>query len=169
MKKWHFSAALAAVTLFWGIAVLAAGAMWVASENATLKSEPKASANTLSTVAVGTKVSVLESSDRWYRIRTSAGEEGWMYRGKLSDSPPSKETEASGNLFSSMQSSSISADEAQTSRSIRGLSKETEQYARQRGTPEVYKKALDQVLAIRITDKEVDVFLRAGKIGEYAP
>jgi len=68
-----------------------------------------------------------------------------------------------------MQSSSISADEAQTSRSIRGLSKETEQYAQQRGTPEVYKKALDQVLAIRITDKEVAVFLKEGKIGEYAP
>ena len=92
-----------------------------------------------------------------------------MYRGKLTDAPPSKETEVSDNLFSSMQSSSISADEAQTSRSIRGLSKETEQYAQKRGTPEVYKKALDQVLAIRITDKEVAVFLKEGKIGEYAP
>jgi len=87
MKKFYFSAALAAVTLFWGIAVLAAGAMWVGSENATLKSEPKASAKTLSTLALGNKVSVLGSSNRWYRIRTSSGEEGWMYRGKLSDSP----------------------------------------------------------------------------------
>ena len=92
-----------------------------------------------------------------------------MYRGKLSDAPPAKETEESGNLFSSMQASSISADEAQTSRSIRGLSKETEQYAKQRKTPEAYQRALDQVLAIRITDKEVDVFLKQGKIGEFAP
>ena len=92
-----------------------------------------------------------------------------MYRGRLSDAPPLKETEESDNLFSSMQASSISADEAQTSRSIRGLSKETEQYAKQRKTPAVYKKALDQVLAIRITDTELDVFLKKGKIGEYAP
>ncbi len=169
MKRYCFSAFLAATVVFWGMLVLAGGTMWVASENAKLKSEPKASSATLSTLSVGTKVSVLDSNSRWYRIRASNGGEGWMYRGKLSDAPPSKETESSDNLFSSMQTSSIGADEAQTSRSIRGLSKETEQYARQRGTPEVYKKALDQVLAIRITDKEVDIFLKEGKIGEYAP
>ena len=169
MKKRHFMAALTAVLIFSVIPVFAGGAMWVTSDKARLKSKPKASSMTLSTVSVGSKVSVLESKKRWYHVRIPSGEKGWMYRGKLSDTPPAKETEASDNLFSSMQSSSISADEAQTSRSIRGLSKETEQYAQQRGTPEVYKKALDQVLAIRITDKEVDVFLKEGKIGEYAP
>ena len=169
MKKRCLFNVLATVLVLYAITVSAGGAMWVASENATLKSEPKASSTTLSTLAVGNKVSILESENRWYRIRTASGEEGWMYRGKLTDAPPSKETEVSDNLFSSMQSSSISADEAQTSRSIRGLSKETEQYAQKRGTPEVYKKALDQVLAIRITDKEVAVFLKEGKIGEYAP
>ena len=169
MKKRHFMTALTAVLIFFVIPVFAGGAMWVTSDKARLKSKPKASSTTFSTIPVGTEVSVLESKKRWYRVRTSSGEKGWMYRGKLSDTPPEKEAEESDNLFSSMQSSSISADEAQTSRSIRGLSKETEQYAQQRGTPEVYKKALDQVLAIRITDKEVDVFLKEGKIGEYAP
>ena len=169
MKKRHFITALATVLFFSVIPVFAGDAMWVTSDKARLKSKPKASSTTFSTIPVGAEVSVLESKNRWYRVRISSGEKGWMYRGKLSDTPPTKETEESDNLFSSMQSSSISADEAQTSRSIRGLSKETEQYARQRGTPEVYKKALDQVLAIRITDKEVDLFLKEGKIGEYAP
>ena len=161
--------ALTAVLIFFVIPGFAGGAMWVTSDKARLKSKPKASSTTFSTIPVGTEVSVLESKKRWYRVRTSSGEKGWMYRGKLSDTPPAKETEESDNLFSSMQGSNISADEAQTSRSIRGLSKETEQYAQQRGTPAVYKKALDQVLAIRTTDKEVDVFLKEGKIGEYAP
>lgn len=169
MKKRYFITALAAVLFFSVIPVFAGDTMWVTSDKARLKSKPKASSTTFATVPVGSKVSVLESKKRWYRVRISSGEKGWMYRGKLSDTPPAKETEESDNLFSSMQSSSISADEAQTSRSIRGLSKETEQYAQQRGTPEVYKKALDQVLAIRITDKEVDLFLKKGKIGEYAP
>lgn len=169
MNKRYFITALAAVLIFSVIPVFAGGALWVTSDKARLKSKPKASSTTLSTIPVGDKVSVLESEKRWYRIRTSSGKEGWMYRGKLSETPPANETEEGDNLFSSMQASSINADEAQTSRSIRGLSKETEQYAQQRGTPEVYKKALDQILAIRITDKEVDVFLKAGKIGEYAP
>ncbi|MCG6878198.1 MAG: SH3 domain-containing protein [Deltaproteobacteria bacterium] len=169
MKKCCFSVVVAAMSFFFVISAYAGSAMWVASENAKLKSAPKASSSTVSTLAVGIKISVLKTENRWYRIRAPSGEEGWMYRGKLSDTPPSKETEESGNLFGSMQSSSISADEAQTSRSIRGLSKETEQYAKRRGTPEAYKKALDQVLAVHITDKEVDVFLKSGKIGEYAP
>jgi len=169
MKKRHFMTALTAVLIFSVFPVFAGGAMWVTSDKARLKSKPKASSTTFSTIPVGTEVSVLESKKRWYRVRTSSGEKGWVYRGKLSDTPPEKEIEESDNLFSSMQSSSITADEAQTSRSIRGLSKETEQYAEQRGTPEVYKEALDQVLAIRITDKDVDAFLKAGKIGEYAP
>lgn len=169
MNKRYFMTALAGILIFSVIPVLAGGAMWVTSDKARLKSKPKASSTTLSTIPVGAKVSVLESEKRWYRIRTSSGKKGWMYRGKLSDTPPAKEAEESDNLFGSMQASSISADEAQTSRSIRGLSKETEQYARKRKTPEVYKKALDQVLAIRITDKEMDVFLKTGKIGEYAP
>jgi hypothetical protein len=101
-------------------------------------------------------------------VRTAAGKEGWIYRGKVSDVPPQKETQDTGNLFTAMQGSNISADEAQTSRSIRGLSKETEQYAKQRGTPEAYQKALDQVLAMKVTSKEIEVFLRNGKIGEYA-
>lgn len=169
MKKRHSFVTLVTMFILSVTPVFAGGTMWVASENAKLKSEPKASSKTLSTLAVGTKVSVLETEKKWYRLHSASGEKGWMYRGKLSDAPPSKETESSDNLFSSMQSSSISADEAQTSRSIRGLSKETEQYAKQRKTPKVYKKALDQVLAIHVTDKEVDIFLMRGKIGEYAP
>ena len=169
MKKRHIVTTLTTVLIFFVIPVFAGGAMWVTSDKARLKSNPKASSTTLSTVPAGSKVTVLESKKRWYRVQVSSGKKGWMYRGKLSDTPPEKETEESDNLFSSLQSSSISADEAQTSRSIRGLSRETEQYARKRGTPEVYKKALDRVLAVRITDREVDVFLREGKIGEHAP
>ena len=168
MKARHLFTVFAAVLCFSHVSAFAGGTMWVTSDKARLKAKPSASSTTVSTVPVGVKVSVLESEKRWYRVRTSSGEKGWMYRGKLSDTPPAKETAESDNLFGSMQASSISADEAQTSRSIRGLSKETEQYAQKRGTPEVYKKALDQVLAIHITDKELDVFLKAGKIGEYA-
>ena len=141
MKKCFFSVVVAAMPFFFIISAFAGGTMWVASEGAKFKSAPKASSTTVATLAIGTKVSVLETENRWYRIRAASGKEGWMYRGKLSDTPPFKGNDESDNLFSAMQSSNISADEVQTSRSIRGLSKETEQYAEQRGTPEVYKKS----------------------------
>jgi uncharacterized protein YgiM (DUF1202 family) len=141
---------------------------WVASEGAKLKAGHSASSETISELDIGTKLTVLKEENRWYQVRTAAGREGWIYRGKVSNAPPQKETEDTGNLFAGMQGSDISADEAQTSRSIRGLSKETEQYAKQRKTPEVYQKALDEVLVMKVTSKDLEIFLRNGKIGEYA-
>ena len=148
--------------------VCGAESLWVTSEGAKLKADSSASSRTVSNLVIGTKLTVLESQSRWYRVQTVSGEEGWIYRGKVSDAPPEKEAEDTGNLFAGLQGSNISADEAQTSRSIRGLSKETEQYAKKQGTPKAYQEALDQVLAIRVTPQEIDVFLRNGKIGEYA-
>jgi uncharacterized protein YgiM (DUF1202 family) len=145
-----------------------AESLWVTSEGAKLKADPSASAETLSELPVGTELTLLSSENRWYRVRTVSKREGWIYRGKVSDAPPQKEAQDTGDLFAGFQTSGITADEAQTSRSIRGLSKETEAYARERGTPEAYKKALDQVLAEAVTANELDIFLRNGKIGEYA-
>ena len=73
MKKWYFFPAAAAMFIFWGISAFAGGTMWVASENAALKSEPKASSKTLSTLPVGSEVSVLASEKRWYHIKTTSG------------------------------------------------------------------------------------------------
>jgi len=75
----------------------------------------------------------------------------------------------SGDLFAFMPGSNIQADEADTARSIRGLSRETEQYANNRGTPAAYRSALDHVLAMGVEERELEEFLMKGKIGEYAP
>jgi len=145
-----------------------AESVWVASSGAKLKVDRSASSQTVSELPVGAELTVLNSEGRWYQVRTTSGKEGWVYRGKVSTAPPPKETQETENLFAELGGSDISADEAQTSRSIRGLSPETEQYARQRGTPEAYQKALDEVLVMRVAPKELEAFLRNGKIGEYA-
>lgn len=144
--------------------------MWVSSDRARLKADKKASSATLSTVPTGTEVTVLSSHKRWYKIRTPSGKMGWMYRGRLSQSPPAqKSQDQTGDPLAGLSGSRIGADEASTSRPIRGLSPETEQYAKERGTPAAYKEALDRVLSMRMTDHELEVFLEKGKIGEYAP
>jgi uncharacterized protein YgiM (DUF1202 family) len=161
------SACVVTVGLFLSSAAVAES-LWIASEGAKLKKSSSASSGTVSELPVGTEVTVLQSEKRWYQVQTASGQKGWIYRGKVSNVPPEKEIQDTGNLFGEMQASSITADEAHTSRSIRGLSKETEQYAKQRGTPESYQKALDDVLAMRVTTQELEAFLRNGKIGEYA-
>lgn len=160
-----------AISLGLSISIVSAqDKLWVSSERAKLKSDKSASSETIATVKLGTEVSVLGSEKRWYKIRVPSGEEGWMYRGRLSQSPPAKEVqEESENLMTSLTDSKIQADEADTSRSMRGLSRETEEYAKNRGTPASYQKALDGVLAMSVSENELETFLRQGKIGEYAP
>lgn len=168
MKQIFWLAAWVMMGVFSLAPVSGAESLWVASDGAKLKADPSASSETLSELVVGTELTVLKSENRWYQVRTASQKEGWIYRGKVSEVPPPKETQDTGNLLAGLQTSNISADEAQTARSIRGLSKETEAYARERGTPEAYKQALDDVLAVIVTPRELEIFLRNGKVGEYA-
>ncbi len=169
MKTRHILGVLAAFLCLSFSTAFAQESQWVTSEGAKLKTDHRASSETIATLPIGTEVTVLDSEKRWRYIRTPSDQEGWIYRGKLSDSPPEKETEGTEDLFGSLTGSGISADEADTGRSIRGLSTETEEYAKKTGTPVSYQKALDRVLAMRISEKELVVFLKKGKIGEYAP
>lgn len=143
---------------------------WVSSEGTTLKAEASATSDNVADLLVGTEVTVVESGGRWLKVKTASGKEGWLYAGRVSDTPPAAEVAGGdGGLFGeSMKSSQIKTAKADSARSIRGLSPGAAQYAKDRGTPEQYKKALDIVLARKVSAKELKAFLKDGKIGEYA-
>lgn len=152
-------------------AVSAAGAekRWVTSEGTSLKAEQSVGAATVADLVVGAELDLLDSAGRWLKVRTRDGKEGWVYAGKVSDTAPVAEVSGGDGLFGdSMQKSQINTAKADSARSIRGLSPEVAQYAKQRGTPESLKKELDKVLARKVSDKEIKTFLKEGKLGEYA-
>ncbi len=151
-------------------AALAEEKRWVVSEGTTLKSEASVSAQDVAPLPVGTELSVIEGQGRWLKVKSANGKQGWVYAGRVADQPPVAEVSGGeGGVFGgTMQQSQIETAKADSARSIRGLSPEVSQYAKQRGTPESYKKALDKVLTRRVSAKEVKAFLREGKIGEYA-
>lgn len=143
---------------------------WVSSEGTSLKAEASATSDNIADLLVGSEVSVIESGGRWLNVRTTAGKEGWLYAGRVSDTAPAGEVAGGdGGLFGeSMKSSQINTAKADSARSIRGLSPGAAQYAKDRGTPEQYKRALDIVLARKVNARELRTFLKEGKIGEYA-
>ena len=143
---------------------------WVVADGTALKSEASTAAQNVAELKVGAEVAVIEAGGRWLKVKTGDGREGWIYAGRVSDTPPVVEVGGSdGGLFgASMQNSQIQTAKADSARSIRGLSPETAQYAKQRGTPEKYRKALDKVLARSVKPQDTKAFLREGKIGEYA-
>ncbi|HIJ94294.1 MAG TPA: SH3 domain-containing protein [Desulfuromonadales bacterium] len=152
------------------VTAIAAETRWVSSEGTTLKAESSAASETIADVAVGSEVTVIESGGRWLKVRTASGKEGWLFAGRVSETQPAAEVSGGdGGIFgNSMKSSQISTAKADSGRSIRGLSPGAAQYAKNRGTPELYKKSLDVVLARKVTPKELKTFLKEGKIGEYA-
>ena len=142
---------------------------WVTSDGTTLKQEASISSADVSPLPIGMELSVLESGGRWLKVKAANGKEGWVYAGRVADAPPAAEVTGEGGLFGdSMQKSQIQTAKADSARSIRGLSPEATQYAKQRGTPEAYRKELDKMLARKVSAKELRAFLRDGKIGEYA-
>jgi hypothetical protein len=152
------------------VSAMAEEKRWVSSEGTTLKAEASATSENVADVLVGTEVTVVESGGRWLKVKTAAGKEGWVYAGRVSETPPAAEVAGGdGGIFGeSMKSSQIKTAKADSARSIRGLSPGAAQYAKDKGTPEMYKKALDVVLARKVTAKELQAFLKEGKIGEYA-
>lgn len=142
---------------------------WVLGAGTVLKSEAAATSADILPLMVGDKVTVLESSGRWLKVKTLAKQTGWVFAGRLSSTPPVAEVAATNDIFAaSAQQSQIEIAQADSARSIRGLSAETASYAKERGTPQEYRQALDQILARRVSKDEVTAFMRAGKLGEYA-
>lgn len=146
-----------------------AASRWVVGAGTTLKSGATATSADIVPLEVGTQVLVLENAGRWLKVQTAAKKTGWVFAGRLSSTPPVTEVAASAGLFAaSAQQSQIEIAKADSARSVRGLSPETENYARERGTPQEYRQALDQILARQVRKEEVTAFMRAGKLGEFA-
>ncbi|OIO01915.1 MAG: hypothetical protein AUJ49_07030 [Desulfovibrionaceae bacterium CG1_02_65_16] len=162
---------LAAVagTMLLATPALAQETLYVASEGAKLKADKTASSDTIAELPVGTQLSVLGQEDSWYKV-SAGGRSGWIYRGKVAASPPEASRQGGDNLFGGGGSSAIMVSEADSARSVRGL---TEEQAAKAGNRPVrseaeYKQALDGVLAEKVGKKELEGFLKAGHIGEYA-
>lgn len=148
---------------------LGAEKRWVVSEGTALKAEQSVSAASVAELPVGAELTVVEGAGRWLKVQSANGKEGWVYAGRVSDTPPVAEVGGGDGLFGDpMQKSQINTAKADSARSIRGLSPEVAQYAKQRGTPESLKKELDKILSRKVSDKEIRTFLKEGKIGEYA-
>lgn len=168
--KFTRSMALAIPLLFVAAVSMAEEKRWVSSEGTSLKAEASATSANVVDVLVGTEVTLLETGGRWLKVKTAAGKEGWVYAGRVADAPPTSEISgADGGVFGDgMKNSQINTAKADSARSIRGLSPGAAQYAKERGTPEMYKKSLDVILSRKVSTKDLKAFLKEGKIGEYA-
>ncbi|MBU1230109.1 MAG: SH3 domain-containing protein [Proteobacteria bacterium] len=163
-------ASLACLGLF-ALPALAQDTLFVASEGAKLKADKSASADTVAELPVGTQLKVAGQEESWYKV-TAGGNSGWIYRGKVSATAPEASRQGGDNLFGGAGSSTIMVSEADSARSMRGLNESEQEAAKAAGRQPRpladYKLALDRVLGQKVEKKELENFLKAGRIGEYA-
>ncbi len=181
MKKFNLTTACCILIMLLAPAMsLAIETMWVVSEGARLKSDCVASSETIADLPVGTEVFVRSHEKRWYLVFTAEGDNGWIYRGKVSDSLPEElEIDDHEDFFQvEYDESRINGEQMYTARSIRGMSSVdsdgisnvsdvAKEYAQNTKMPAKYQNALYDVITIQRNVDEIELFLKAGEIGEY--
>jgi len=146
--------------------VSAATKVWVASAGTKLMGSAAATAPVVAPLGLGAELEVLSTQGSWLQVTTRDGKRGWVFRGKIASTPPAPAS--GGGLFAAAGKSSIQVAGADTARSIRGLSPEAEQYAESVQAAAAHRKAVDDMLALKVSETELNQFLKEGKIGEYA-
>ncbi len=197
MKKsiWTMIIVLSVVFVFC-FKVTAARKLWVSSGNAKIKAKKSASSATIAKLSLGAELLVITTEKKWYEVEViSSKSRGWIYKRKVSEEKPEDDLEDDDEdlMDDQLLLSSVDAYSADTSRSIRGrkvkkkgkrangakkpvankkpykqLSPQAAKYGKKMKIHRDMLIALDTLLSTTVTDDEIDLFLKKGKIGEYA-
>jgi hypothetical protein len=117
-------------------------------------------------VQFGEALEKLRQEDDWLEVRTAGGVTGWIFVNKTTTTRPTGGDSSLARVGQTVRR--IEAAPLTASTGARGLDKVSEEYAHRAGIPQQYQEAVDRMAAYRLTDQEVEAFLRQGRLGEYA-
>ncbi len=117
-------------------------------------------------VKFGEALEVLRKDGSWLEVQTDAGKKGWIFAGKTASAKPAGGDDELAKLGQSMRRGE--AGDVTASAGARGLDKASEGYANRSGITQRDRDAVDRMTAYRMSDEEVDKFLKEGGLGEYA-
>jgi len=125
-----FAALFASALLMFPIAASAGKSVYVRMANTQILAGPSASAKELATVQKGDELAVLDEEGKYYKVKTSGGVTGFVFRFNVADSKPTqpKQGKDSGgeadDLLGSLGGNrTAKMDEDSSSHSIRGLTR----------------------------------------------
>jgi uncharacterized protein YgiM (DUF1202 family) len=155
-----------AVALFGTVSPARAETLYVRSEDVTLRAAADASAAEVGPVARGTELTVVSRDGSWIQVQ-AGGKSGWIHKLKTSADKPESGDSALASLGGGSRDSYVK--EAESGRAARGLSPMAEQYAQNKALSPESIAAVKRMEQVVISKKEIDGFLKEGKLGEYAP
>jgi uncharacterized protein YgiM (DUF1202 family) len=151
--------------LLTGVAL--AETVFVQSKTAKLRSGKTSLDSVVADLKFGEPLEVLTKEGSWLEVRTASGAKGWIFAGKTTPTKPrGSEDDVLALLGKSFRRTE--AGDVTASAGARGLDKTSEGYANRAGISQRDRDAVDRMAAYRITDQEVEEFLKSGGLGEYA-
>ena len=146
--------------------VASAETMYVRAKTAQLRAGKTSLDKVTADLRYGDELEVLRKDGSWVEVKTGAGQRGWIFSNKISSTKPSasdSELASLGKSYRQKDASTVTA-----SAGSRGLDRVSEGYAKQAGITKDVQDAVDRMAAYRISDQEVEEFLRKGRLGDYA-
>jgi len=140
--------------------------LYVIAKSAQLRSGKTSLDPVVASLKLGESLEVVARNERWLQVRTAKGVQGWIYAAHVSESKPAggdSELAALGKGFRRTEASGVTA-----SAGARGLDKASENYATRAGITPQHRAAVDRMTANKIPDEDIQAFLKAGRLGEYA-
>ena len=160
-------ATLLYLSLYLLTGVALAETVFVQSKTAKLRAGKTSLDSVVADLKFGEPLDVLNKEGNWLEVGTARGAKGWIFAGKTTPTKPSgSEDNALALLGKSFRRTE--AGDVTASAGARGLDKVSEGYANRVGITQQDRDAIDRMAAYRITDQEVEDFLKSGGLGEYA-
>ena len=148
-----------------------AGSAWaetvfVQAKTAQLRAGKTSLDPVVANVKYGDALQVRTTEGKWMEVETRAGVTGWIFANKTTTAKPSGGEDDLSKLGRSVRGKE--ASDTTASAGARGLDKVSEDYAKRSGISQRDRDTVDRMTAYKITDQEVEDFLKKGELGEYA-
>jgi uncharacterized protein YgiM (DUF1202 family) len=140
--------------------------VYVQARTAQLRSGKTSLDPVVETLRLGDALEVLRTDGKWLEVKTAAGTTGWIFSNKVSSTQPSGSDNRLALLGKSVRRGQ--ASDVTASAGARGLDKASETYAQKAGITQQDHDAVDRMARIRLSDDDVQTFLKEGRLGEYA-
>lgn len=140
--------------------------VYVQAKSASLRSGKTSLSKVVTSVRFGQALELIEKNGNWFKVNDGKGRSGWIYHNKVSLSKPSGRENRLASLgkdFRQTQSSSVSGTAG-----VRGLGEFSNHYAQHSRIAVRHRRAVDRMTNYRLSDGEVEAFLKSGRLGEYA-
>jgi SH3 domain-containing protein len=155
------------VSLYLLTGVALAETVFVQSKTAKLRSGKTSLDSVVADLKFGESLEVLSKEGNWLVVQTARGAKGWIFAGKTTPTKPAgSEDDVLAKLGKSFRRTE--AGDVTASAGARGLDKVSEGYANRAGITQQHRDAIDHMAGYRISDQDVEDFLKQGRLGEYA-